>query len=83
VLKIDDQLPLHLAPERYAHERCWISGGGHRSVGLTPGISRSGAHSDTRRCRLHAVLAGPGRPQPNAVVYLCKEALPHGRQQLS
>jgi len=26
--------------------------------GLTLGISRSGAHSDTRRCRLHAKLAG-------------------------
>jgi len=28
-------------------------------VDPTLGISRSGAHHDTRRCRLHAVLAGP------------------------
>jgi hypothetical protein len=30
---------------------------------LTTGISRSGAHSYTRRCRLHAKLGGPFLPQ--------------------
>jgi len=52
-------------------------------VSPTTGISCRGAHDDTRRGQLHAKLAGPGRPQLNAISYFGEETQPHRRQQLS
>jgi hypothetical protein len=61
----NDALPIGIVdvPENASHQRLHSAQDHwkvckHCLLGLTLGISRSGAHSDTRRCRLHAKLAG-------------------------